>query len=159
MHSGRQEIRQCWLRLVFIRDAGRTSETIADSYRRTHASRPWKQNDRHMCRVLESFGNFRILNQYICYLRTLFLILIYTASESSINMSMPRSFTESNAAFFQSPAGIIPMPVPIQGENTNYQSPLGMDLGEFMESDLDFLNSFTLNQPFSLPPRGDHMLN
>jgi hypothetical protein len=79
------------------------------------------------------------------------LLNLYKASDNSILQSYQPLFpVNAVAGPAESQAGLIPMPV--STANQNHQSPLGMDLGEFMmESDLDFLNYFALNPPLPNP--------
>jgi len=80
-----------------------------------------------------------------------------TAVDSSTGMPLQLPLLGIDDTLLNSYGGMMPMPM--QAGNTNPQSPLGMDLGEFiMERDLDFLNYFAVNQPLSnaVPPEGGH---
>lgn len=79
------------------------------------------------------------------------LLNVYKASNNSILQSYQPLFPANVVAGpTESQKGFTPMPV--STANQNHQSPLGMDLGEFMiDSDLDFLNYFALNQPLTNP--------
>jgi len=73
-----------------------------------------------------------------------------TLNSSILQSYQPMLPANAVAGATESHTGLIPMP--LSTANQNHQSPLGMDLGEFMiESDLDFLNYFALNQPLPNP--------
>jgi len=99
-------------------------------------------------------GN-RMIDTCAAFLKRLGIVVSTLTSESSIDVSIPTSFLESEATFFGQQGEMMQMPA--QVGITTYQSPLGMDLGEFMESDLDFLNYFAINPPDSALPNGAHM--
>ncbi|KAF2801274.1 uncharacterized protein BDZ99DRAFT_456469 [Mytilinidion resinicola] len=96
-------------------------------------------------------GN-RMVETCAAFLNRLGQVIISLASDSSTGMPLQLPFLGNDDTLLNSYGGT-------QAGNTNLQSPLGMDLGEFiMERDLDFLNYFAVNQPLSnaIPPEGGH---